>query len=608
MRIDKNDLLVLDFETYYSTEYSLSRKEYNTSGYIRDPQFLIHGVGIKDGQTPAVYVAGHDAALRALRDVGVERRPAVAHNMAFDGFILHEHGALHPQFYCDTLGMARALLGHHMRHDLDTVARALSLGTKDKTALVNVKGCRILTPEQSAGLGAYCIQDVELCGEVFWTLYDYMPEDELRLLDLTLRMFCEPVLWVNKDAVFQELLREQEEKFRAVDRAQTEASILFSDKQFANLLRELGVEPPTKISPRTGKETYAFAKTDPDFKKLLCHDDEAVRAAAEARVAIRSTINETRAQRLYDVGPDLPVLLVYAGAHTFRWSGGNKLNLQNFPRGGALRRSIYAPQNYVLGVHDQAQIEARLNAWFCGQHDVVEAFANYDRGAGPSVYRIMASKVYGRPPDAITAAERHIGKVCVLGLGYGMGWRKLRLTLGLGFGGPPVEISQGEAQLIVDAYRRANPFIVAMQQRLSQLLLQMVNENCDVQIGPVRFKYKMVELPNGLALKYPGLRLVEGQWGPETEYYSRYGYTRIYGALLLENIIQALARCTIAEQMLKIPYKIAMMTHDEVVTVVPDTEAEEGWIRVKELMLRPPDWAPDLPLAVTGGYAREYSK
>lgn len=608
--MDYSHTVCLDFETFYSVEYSLSRPQYNTSEYVRDPQFLIHGVSLQEVGKDPIWVPGHDEALRECERWGLEDRPVVAHNMAFDGFILHEHADLHPGRYCDTLSMARATMGHHVRHSLDAVAKNLGLGRKTE-GLVQTKGKRELSPIEAKVLGKYANNDVKLCMDIFWRLRQFMPEDEMELIDLTLRMFCEPILRIDEQAVEAERLKEVEDKAEAVEKTDTDVEQLMSNNKFADLLREMGVEPPMKTSPRTGEQTYAFAKSDMGFQALLAHPDEAVQLVAQARVAIKSTINETRAVRLLEAGrggQPLPVLLNYAGAHTYRWSGGNKLNLQNLPRGGALRRAIFAPEGHVLLVADLAQIEARLNVWFCGQQDIVDAFAS-----GDDVYRLMASRIYGKPVSTVTKDERFIGKICVLGLGYGMGWKKLKATLAIGFAGPPITISEAEARRIVTAYRATNPKIVGMWDFLTARLPAMAtNTNLDASLGPLHFLYKMIELPSGLALKYPGLQVDEGEWGPECTYLNRYGRSKIYGGLLLENIIQALARCVIAEQMLEIDrslgLKIATSTHDEIVAVVKEDEIEEKEKEVRRIMTTPPVWAPDLPLAVDTGYDVNYSK
>ena len=131
-------------------------------------------------------------------------------------------------------------------------------------------------------------------------------------------------------------------------------------------------------------------------------------------------------------------------------------------------------------------------------------------------------------------------------------------------------------------------------------------EDFRFELGPVTFMYKMIELPNGLALKYPGLQLEE----EGVSYLTRTGRSKIWGGMLLENIVQALARCVIGHNMVEISEKdfVASMTHDEIISIVKNEDVEEAFVRQSKIMTTPPAWAPDLPLAVEGGWDVNYSK
>jgi len=450
-------VVTLDFETFYSQEYTLSGKM-NTSEYIRDDRFKAHGVGIKVGSGPTLWYSDEDEIKSNLAAIDWSAAAILCHNTAFDGFILYQRYGIIPALYLDTLSMSRAVHGHHIPHNLDTLAKLHGLGGKiKKHALTNTKGKEELTDEESEALGEYCIDDVSDTYELFWKLYGYMPDDELRLVDITLRMFCEPVLELDSDRVKKELGVELHSKESAIDKAGVDPKELSSNPKFAELLRAAGVVPPVKISPTTGKETFAFAKNDLAFQELLKHDSPRVRALCEARLKAKSTIGETRAKRFLDAGDNgnkFPILLNYCGAHTHRWSGGNKMNLQNLVRGGELRRSILAPKGHVLVVADAEQIEARINAWLAGQLDVVDAFANKQ-----DVYKLMASAIYGVPVDQVDGEKRFVGKVAVLGLGYGMGAAKFQNTLAVGAMGPPVSMTPSECQRIVNTYRSTNNHI-----------------------------------------------------------------------------------------------------------------------------------------------------
>jgi hypothetical protein len=236
------------------------------------------------------------------------------------------------------------------------------------------------------------------------------PPTELRLIDLTIRMFTDPVLQLDEGMLNVHLHKERQRKKELLENF--DKATLMSNPKFADLLTVHGVTPPMKKSPATGKETYAFAKTDEAFKALLGHENPSVQALVAARLGTRSTIEESRTERFIGIARRgaMPVPLRYYAAHTGRWGGDDKLNLQNLPRGSTLKKAILAPAGYMMIDSDSSQIEARTLAWLAGQDDLVEAF---DRGE--DVYKIMASAIYGRPVADITKDERFVGKTTILG-------------------------------------------------------------------------------------------------------------------------------------------------------------------------------------------------
>jgi hypothetical protein len=605
------DVVTVDFETYYANDYTLSGKM-NMSEYVRDARFHVHGVGIKRGNKPTLWYTKDQIKL-ALKEIDWSKSALLAHNTPFDGFIMSEHFDCVPAFYLDTLAMARGVHGHHTRHDLDTIAKLHGRQGKTKrAALADTKNKLVLTDAEERALGGYCVDDCNDTYEIFWDMYDHLPDEELRLVELTTRMFCDPVLKVDIPRVQAELERETGGKVAALLLSGANAEDLLSNERFANMLRGLGVSPPSKLSLTTGKMTYAFAKSDAGFKALLHHTNPKVRALAEARLKIKSTIGETRAVRFLEAGKDgkcLPIALNYSGAHTHRWSGGNKMNAQNLKRGGELRRSILAPDGHVIVVADSAQIEARVLAWLANQLDIVHAFAAKD-----DVYKLMASAIYGVPVDQVTKDQRFIGKICVLGLGYGMGPDKLRDTLAAGTMGPPVHLEAHECQRIVDIYRSRNSEIVKLWRKMDMVITSMV-AGAVGKLGPIEYGKSYIRLPNGMFLHYYGITGdIEERRGTavvtNAKYMTRNAMSKIYGGLLTENVVQALSRCIIAEQMLKVAdkYRVVTMTHDEIVAVCPAKDADKCLEYMLEVMSTPPEWAPDLPLAAEGGYDTCYSK
>ncbi len=606
------DLVTLDFETFYGKDYTLSGK-INTSEYVRDDRFHVHGVAIKKGNGKTLWYTGRNIAL-ALKEIDWSKTAMIGHNTAFDGFITSEVYGHKPAFYVDTLSMSRATRGHATRHDLDTVAKAFGHGGKVKRdALANTKDKMQLTKDEEAKLGGYAIDDVDDTYRIFWDMYPHVPDDELRLIDITMRMFCDPVLEIDIPRVKAELENELGAKAAALLRSGAQVDDLMSNDKFARLLQAAGAQLPQKISPSTGKLTYAFAKSDLAFQELMRNGNDKVRALCEARLKVKSTIGETRANRFLEAGRDgmkLPILLNFSGAHTHRWSGGNKMNLQNLKRGGELRRSILAPKGHVVVVADSAQIEARVLAWLAQQMDIVNAFATKQ-----DVYKLMASAIYGVPVEDITKDQRFIGKICVLGLGYGMGPQKLQQTLKVGNMGPSVDISEDECRRIVNIYRQKNWKIKAFWKKMDQVITNMTL-GIESKEGPLEVGKGFIRLPNGMFLQYFGLHGTaeitrDDLVMTETTYLTRTGRTKLYGGLLTENVVQALARVIIAEQMLKIHdagYRIVTMAHDEIVIVAKKKDAEKALDFMIKTMSTPPDWAPDLPLAAEGDFADCYSK
>jgi DNA polymerase len=304
----------------------------------------------------------------------------------------------------------------------------------------------------------------------------------------------------------------------------------------------------------------------------------------------------------------MPVPLRYYAAHTGRWGGDDKINLQNLQRTSPLKMAILAPYGDVMIDSDSSQIEARTLAWLAGQDDLVEAF---DRGE--DVYKIMASAIYGKAINAITKDERFVGKTTILGAGYGMGAAKFKAQLKT-FG---VEVSEDEAQRIIDTYRRTYPRIPELWKSAANVLPAIIGEQTTSFGRGGILKVDGSEgilLPNGLRLKYPNLRWVEMEENgkPQFVYDTKKGKTtvpnRIYGGKVIENVCQALARIVIGEQMLMVAkkYRVVMTVHDAIACIAPEAEAETGKEYVEMCMRIRPSWAPELPLNCEAGYGRSY--
>lgn len=602
-------VITLDFETYYSQQFSLSKM--TTEEYIRSPEFEVIGVAVQvDDGTPVWFSGNKEKTKGFLDGLKLDENIVVAHNAMFDCAILSWIFDIRPKRIVDTLSMARAIHGTEVGGSLKVLAEHYGVGEKGTEVLNALGKRRIDFDAQSLQLyGEYCINDVALTYSIFNKMVGSFPITELRLIDLTIRMFTEPALELNRVLLAEHLTNVLKEKEQLMSVVEVDREELMSNDKFAEILKKFGVEPPTKISPKTGKEAWAFAKTDEEFKALLDHDNPSVQVLASARLGIKSTLEETRTERFIGIANRglLPIPLRYYAAHTGRWGGDDKVNLQNLPRTSRLKYAIHAPDGYLMINADSSQIEARTLAWLAEQNDLVDAFEK-----GEDVYKIMASSIYGKPVAEITKPERFMGKTTILGSGYGMGAVKFRTQLKR----DNIDLSEEEAKRIINTYRETYEWIPILWRQAGAALEAIMAD----QTAPLgRAGVLMVEgrngirLPNGLYIKYPNLRKQTNADGKEEFVYdTKKGKAtvpnRIYGGKVVENVCQALARIAIGDQMLQIAkkYKVVMTVHDSVVVIVPEDEIENAVEYVEMSMRLRPKWGMDLPLNCESGYGLTY--
>jgi DNA polymerase bacteriophage-type len=475
--------------------------------------------------------------------------------------------------------------------------------------LVKAKGLYDLPPEIEEQLAKYCLQDVDLTYAVYQQMISQYPQSELDLIDLTTRMFCQPVLKIDRERL---TTYHQQEFSRAEDLIKAcgvDREVLSSNQKFCEHLKTLGIVPPVKRSPASGEMIPAFGKNDAGWKQLVAMYPEH-QTLWDARTAVKSRITETRAKRFLDVAHEdgtISVPLKYYAAHTGRFGGTEKINLQNLPRGSELRKALIAPEGHLVYVADLSNIEARMLAWLAGQDDLLEQFRR-----GDDIYSNFASKIYNRPVNKHdNPTERFVGKTAILGLGYGMGHNKFKLTLETGAAGPAMQISESEALNVVHTYRTTYDRIPVLWARLENLLKSSLHrDNYGVTYRDVlTVRTRALILPNGMGLRYENLEM-----SPQGLVYTNRNFQEsTYGGRITENVIQALSRIVITDSLLRLNNKIpggrvALTVHDEVVIVAPDKNPDATMAQIIEDLCTPPSWALDLPLAAEGGYDRMYSK
>lgn len=646
-------LITLDMETYYDKTYSL--KKLTTEAYVRDSRFEVIGVGVKFGSAPAVWLTERD--FRAWASVFDWSRVTVAcHHAQFDGFILSHHYGIRPRFLLCTMSMGRALHGPSVSAALGSLAPLYNVGQKGDEILKTLgKRRKDFSPEEYRAFGEYCNNDVDLTYRLLQAMLRGFPPAELWLINLTVKAFTEPVLDADQAVLARALAEERRNKAELLQRVGADRESLSSSEKFAALLRSLGEEPPMKRNPK-GEPIYAFAQSDAGMRALAEHPRDEVRFLTEARLAVKSTIVETRTERLIGIaerGP-VPFYLKYCGAHTHRWSGGDKMNPQNFNRGGDLRASILAPPGHTLCVADSGQIEARVVAWLAGQTELLDTFRRNDATEDGDFYSDEGSRYFGRKlSKKETPVERQISKAMVLGLGFGMGWAKFAGELLKGMlGADPVQFTLADARRygvsptdfearpwgnkgdtcgdvvramvtrlayadllvhcavvdhFVDMYRQTNKKIAGLWRAMNEMLAVMESGTEPRRFGCLTFIRNGIVKPNGLTLHYPGLKRSAG--GDYSYQKSPRERAELYGGLITENVVQSLARDVVAEQSLWIcadGYPWKTMSHDEIVTVPRESEAETCLVGMLGRMKVAPVWAKGLPLNASGGFSRSY--
>lgn len=404
-------VITLDFETFYSKEFSLSKM--STQQYLDDPRYETIGVAVKVNDGPTEWCSSEDTKIKDfLFQFDWKNSLLVAHHTLFDASILAWKYGTKPKMMADTLSMGRAIHGTEVGGSLKALAEYYGLGVKG-TEVLDALGKRRLdfSDEELNKYGAYCINDVELTYKLFKKLAPKFGTVEAKLIDMTIRMHTEPKLVLNLEVLEDHLHRVQKRKGELLEAAGIAKEDLMSNPKFAEILKQFGIEPPMKTSLTTGKETYAFAKTDQAMKDLLEHDNPDVQAIVAARVGTKSTIEETRTQRFIELCQtryQLPVPLKYYGAMTGRWAATDKTNLQNIPRGSRLKDAIQAPAGCQIVGADLSNIELRVGLYFAGQMDKLQLLSS-----GVDLYKDFASSVFNVSYDDVNDEQRFIGKACV---------------------------------------------------------------------------------------------------------------------------------------------------------------------------------------------------
>lgn len=644
-------IISLDFETFYGKGYGLKNKTY--AEYIMDDRFRAQmlGVGEDDGDISILDAPDIDtwaADIRARREGG-ERIGVLAQNTHFDAAILCWRYGVTFDFYFDAMLLSRL---RFINRSAALKAHAERLWPEDDSRrkgdeLHKAEGVEDLhsVPGLFDGMSTYCRQDVALTRDIVlhhWAT-GQVPAMEWQLMHLTLRSCVEPQVWINQALLDEVVADDQADKVNKVAAASAylvtlgrdpvQADTFASNEKYKNLLATFGARLPYKLDPETYEMKPALGKTDPEYVKFQQEHPE-LQPLFDARETVKSTIATSRAARLKDTANLLPLNgfipfpLNYHKAHTGRYSGSEKLNVQNLQRGSKHRLCLTAKDGHVIAVRDLSGIEMRMNLWFCEQDDLLELV-----GSGGDIYCKAAEGIYAHPVNKKEhPMERQVGKVATLGLGYQMSWKTFQATMAGGpMGMDPIFFPDSFCKQVKAAYDRDNPMIKQMWAFLGNVVIPaMCDPLCDMELGRngcVKVRYQKLILPSGRELQYPGLHchMLEHARGVDYEYryddgtrnrHKQVVWKRIYGGALLENIIQAIARDVIVHHLVQIEDTLCETdsgwvigsVHDEILSSVPADRAQHAFDQMGTIMATPPRWCFDLPLASEGGFDKVYSK
>lgn len=602
--------LVVDFETYFDSKTYTLRKQ-SMMEYVRDSRFKVFGFGwtwIDDEGdiAPPTWVSGKDAAAW-FKKQDWSNIDVVAHNAKFDGFIMRQVFGVQPRSWIDTKGMSRAVFGKRIKdHSLATIATAYGLQPK---GVMKTDGLTELTPSQEAELAEYCLHDVELGAQIYVNLAKQFPDGQYPFLHRTVQMFVEPKVELDVKLLQETAVSERERKSTIFNDLQIEKAVFSSNVKFPTLLTAEGFEVPMKPSPRqknedgTPKLIPAIALGDPDFLDLLESENERLRNLCEARVAAKSTLLETRSEKLARIGETglWSFDVEFSGANqTHRLSGGKGAggNPQNFTRGSSLRKAVRAPKGYQLIVGDFSNIELRLVAYLSKDPGLVEAIEN-----DIDLYCDFASVFFGRVITKKDEMERRFGKCAILGLGYGMGALKFQRTVRLQTG---QSISLEDAQRAVDLYRERYTRVPQLWYILNSAIPFLKETEKHMVLGlPVSFEKEAIVLPDGLKMQYPNLHQQQGEMGPEWIYEvwdkGHVSKRKLYGGKVLENISQGLAGVLCKEAAQQFGNKVTGLVHDEIHLLERSVFASLTKKRLERVMTTTPSWLPRIKLKAEVG-------
>lgn len=572
------DIITIDFETYWdSKSYTLSKM--GPISYVNDKRFeaQLLGVRVNGGNVAVIETTDIPYVLRAL-ELHKPGRVTIGHNISgFDGLVLAVHYGVYPHTVMDTMvAMRWCGLSRMMNERHATLTAFLKNGVKEAGTVISdgKHWPQDFTPEEREAFKRYCANDVLQCYDNFMDMRNTLTQDVYDACTMTMEMATKPYLRLDAPLLLQ-YAKEQDD---AVERARADLQRIFSFRDsseflkairsassFSQMLRQLGVEPPMKLSikktqtnvERARKEAEQFqainpertaeilrgidagdydqyvpalSKNDLEFTALMEHNDQRVAQLVRTRLEHNSSIIRSRTQRFLDLTArttSMPVMLNLMAAFPSRYTAGNSegssdgLNVQNLnkrkPDQLTLRRAIKPQEGSAVVAGDSSQVEARMLAYQAGE---VVLLGHFKSGRDP--YSEQAALIYNIPAAEIKAGYKHdarlntyrsVGKKAVLSAGYGVGKWKFSYTL-LQEGIHLADDIYKHHELAFTAhaiYRNSNPHIVMFWKTCQFVIEDLESGGSGAFAGPTgaTYRYGMEELLPGIG-KVPVIRLPTG--------------------------------------------------------------------------------------------------
>ena len=490
---DISNHLYIDFETFFSEDYSLTKKDMTYLKFIKHQFFKIQSAAVRIGNGKTHYFRTAEEIRDYIEEALIENPDLVlvAQQAFFDGGIVRYHFGLEFKYCIDLPSLSRAVWPNAMFHNLNAIGERLYPGDNSKQKSDDIaftKGVYNWSDVIHERNERYNIQDTDLLAEfVQYFINGGFPHDVLLQQSIVNMMYFKPSFHADVPLLTKardEAEKRQEEAVQAAikflqenarvnkhfwvtmaDRDKTKyptqkayneiyrrtfgmppmkdkselRKVLTSNDKFAYLL-EKGFDIPVPLKQGSSKidpdaMTYALGKNDVEFQAMMtAHRDLAV--VWTGRMESKSNQEKTRATTFLEYADlcdgFIPVPLRNSAAHTHRLGGTESINMQNLGRKSPCRPALTGGGVYAINATDSSNIESRVSAWFCGHEEKLDLFR---RGGDP--YNETATVIFGYPVDRKSKTVDHsmqgaVGKATDLGCGYQMGADRFRDYLNAG--------------------------------------------------------------------------------------------------------------------------------------------------------------------------------